>query len=62
VLKETWCGEREFPLNLGKTPVQYLKDLHAQLDIANSYAKLHTEHAQQRYASYNSHSRDKHFL
>jgi len=63
VLKETWCGEREFTLNLGKTPVQYLKNLHPQLDIANSYAKLPTEHVQPRYAThYNLRSRDKHFV
>jgi hypothetical protein len=51
VLKETWCGERDFPLDFGKTPVQYLKELHEKLEIANCYAKSHTERAQQGYAA-----------
>ena len=62
VLKETWCGEREFPLDLGKTPFEYLKDLHKKLEIAKSYAEAHTKREQTRYANrYNLRSRDKHF-
>lgn len=62
VLKESWCGEREFPLDLGKTPQEYLKDLHDKLGIANMYAESHTKRAQQRYTQrYNLRSRDKHF-
>jgi len=62
VLKETWCGERDFPLDLGKSPVDFLKELHEKLEIAELYAKLHTTGAQHRYATrYNLRSRDKHF-
>ena len=62
ILKETWCGEREFPPGLGKGPLEYLKELHESLEIAQHYAESHTQRAQQRYAErYNRRSRDKHF-
>ena len=62
VLKETWCGEREFPPGLGKGPVQYLKELHENLRIAQDYAEAHTQREQQRYVQrYNRRSRDKRF-
>jgi hypothetical protein len=62
ILKETWCGEREFPPGLGKGPLEYLKELHENLRIAQQYAESHTQRAQQRYAEhYNRRSRDKHF-
>ena len=62
LLKETWCGEREFPPGLGKGPVQYLKELQENLRIAQDYAEAHTQREQQRYTQrYNRRSRDKHF-
>lgn len=62
ILKETWCGEREFPPELGKGPLEYLKELHENLKIAQHYAESHTQRAQQSYAErYNRRSRDKHF-
>lgn len=62
VLKETWCGEREFPLDLGKIPVDYLKELHEKLGIAKLYAEAHTKGEQKRSTErYNLRSKDKHF-
>ena len=62
ILKETWCGEREFPPGIGKEPSEYLKELHQNLLIAQHYAESHTQRMQQRYADrYNKRSRDKHF-
>jgi len=51
VLKENWSGQRELPLNLGKSTVEYLEDLRKNLEIAETYAKAHSQKAQQRYAS-----------
>jgi hypothetical protein len=31
ILKETWSGERELPLNLGKSAVEYLEDLREKM-------------------------------
>jgi len=63
ILKETWCGEREFPPGLTKGPLEYLKELHENLRIAQQYAGSHAHRAQQRYAErYNLRSRDKHFV
>ena len=62
VLRDSWCGERPLPFDLGKTPVQYLTELRENLEIANSYADSHAKRAQQRYVSrYNLRSADKHF-
>jgi len=62
VLRETWCGEMELPLDLGKGTTEFLTDLQDRLRIAHSYAKSHTEKAQSRYATrYNLRSHVKHF-
>ena len=62
VFKETWCGEMELPLDLGKGASEFLKDLHDKLRVAHSYAKSHTDRAQTRYATcYNWRSQDKRF-
>jgi len=62
ILKESWTGERELPLDLGKSPTEYLAELRNNLETANAYADSHTTRAQQRYAThYNLRSRDKHF-
>jgi len=34
VLKENWCGQREMPLNLGKTTIEYLEELRKNLEVA----------------------------
>ena len=62
ILKETWIGERELPLDLGSSTENFLKDLHAKLKIAEEYAKSQTDKNQARYTSrYNLRSVDKHF-
>ena len=62
VLRENWSGQRNLPLNLGKSTVEYLEDLQKNLEAAEAYAKLHSQKAQQRYVSnYNLRSREKSF-
>ena len=34
IINETWCGEREFPPELGNGPLEYLKGLQQRLQIA----------------------------
>ena len=52
VLKESWAGEREIPFSIGKRLEEYLQTLLENLEIARSYADLHSEAEQRRYASY----------
>ena len=52
VLKESWCGERSLPLNIGKKPEEYLKTLKDNLDFAKAYAEYYSEFEQGRYANY----------
>ena len=62
VLKENWSGQRDLPLNLGRSTVEYLEDLRKNLEVAETYAKSHSQRAQQRYVSnYNLRSREKSF-
>ena len=62
VLKENWCGQREAPLSLGQTTVDYLQDLRKNLEVAETYAASHSQRAQQRYVShYNLRTRPKSF-
>ena len=62
VLKENWCGQREAPLSLGQTTVDYLQELRKNLEVAETYAASHSERAQQRYVShYNLRTRPKSF-
>jgi len=62
ILKDSWCGEKNLPLNFGKNATTYLRELHEKLEIAESYATSHAERQQNRYAAhYNLRSRDKHF-
>jgi len=62
VLKENWCGQREAPLSLGQTAVDYLQDLCKNLEVAETYAASHSQRAQQRYVShYNLRTRPKSF-
>jgi len=61
VLKETWSGEVDYPLDLGKN-VDYMRDLQNKLSFAQNYAKSHSDREQDRYvAHYNLRSKDKHF-
>ena len=62
VLKETWSGEVDYPLDLGKTVVDYMRDLQNKLSVAENYAQSHSDREQARYAAhYNLRSKDKHF-
>jgi transposase InsO family protein len=62
VLKESWAGQRELPLNIGKSPEEYLQTLKENLEIAKAYADLHAQNEQENYAHYyNTRSKDRHF-
>ncbi|MDW0176774.1 MAG: DDE-type integrase/transposase/recombinase, partial [Nitrososphaeraceae archaeon] len=60
VLKESWVGERELPLNLGKTPEKYLQSLRDDLEFAKAYADYYSNKEMKRYANnYNLRSTDR---
>ena len=62
ILKGSWCGEEDLPVNFGKNVTTYLRELHEKLEIVKCYAASHAEREQNRYtAQYNLRSRDKHF-
>jgi len=62
VLKKTWSGEVDLPIDLGKNVVNFMRDLRSKLSVAQNYAKSHCDRAQARYAAhYNLHSKDIHF-
>lgn len=62
VLKESWNGEVDLPLDLGKNVTEFMRDLQDKLQVAHEYAKSHCDRAQERYtAHYNLRSKDKHF-
>jgi hypothetical protein len=62
VLRDSWQGDIELPVGLGKSAEQYLHDLHAQLKRVHKYAGEHASVAQERYAkAYNKHARPKSF-
>jgi len=49
-------------LNLGKSTVEYLRELRKDLELVHGYANSHAERAQQRYISrYNLRAREKSF-
>jgi len=63
VLKETWSGEVDLPLDLGKNVTEFMRDLRNKLCVAQDYARSHSDRAQARYAShYNLRSKDKQFV
>ena len=62
VLRETWTGERDSPPDLSKSVTEYLRELHQNLEIARTYADMHSKRMQNVYVRrYNERSRDKHF-
>ena len=62
ILRESWIGKRELPLDLAKQPREYLKTVEENLRIGQEYADKHAVKAQQRYANYyNAKSSDKQF-
>src|SRR2546428_13294602 len=52
VLKESWAGERKLPLNLGKSPDEYLQSLKENLEFAKAYADYYSDIEMKRYADY----------
>ena len=48
ILKETWEGVMDPPINLGKNTVEFLRDLQDKLHTVHSYAQEHDAVAQQR--------------
>jgi len=52
ILKESWIGERELPLSLGKTAEEYLQDLKTNLEMARAYAEFYTEYEQRKSTEY----------
>jgi len=46
ILKDSWCGEEDLPVNFGKNATTYLRELHEKLEIAKSYAASHAEREQ----------------
>ena len=62
VLKDTWTGEEDPPLNLGKGVVEYLRELRERFSSAEHYASSHTAKKQSQYTTrYNLRSQDKVF-
>ena len=62
VLKESWTGERDVSLHLGKAVDDYLIDLKDKLEAVADLATTHAKQAQHEYTTrYNLRTRDKHF-
>jgi len=62
VLKDTWTGAEDPPLNLGKSVTDYLKDLRQRFATAEEFASSHADTKQAQYANrYNLRSREKQF-
>ena len=62
VLKESWEGDRELPLNLGKKPEEYLQSLKENLEMAKEYANYYADIESKRYAAhYNLRSTERHY-
>jgi len=64
ILKESWCEGKTLPLNLKKSIIDFLNDLHQKLKIAQDYALVidreHSDREQHRYVTrYNLRSGDK---
>ena len=62
LLCDDWTGKRPLPLDLAKSPTEYLKQLEHKLQLAADYADEHAVREQDRYVHrYNLRSRDKSF-
>ena len=59
---DDWTGKRPLPLDLAKSPAQYLQQLEQKLQIAADYSTEHAAKEQGRYVhNYNLRSREKSF-
>ena len=62
VLRESWTGDRELPLNIGRKPEEYLNNLRSNLELAKTYAEYYSDIEQQQYAHhYNLRSTERHY-
>ena len=51
VLRDTWTGAEDPPLSLGKTVIEYLKDLRQRFATAEEYASSHADLKQAHYTT-----------
>jgi len=51
VLKESWTGERDVSLHMGKTIDDYLINLKDKLEAVADLATMHAKQAQEKYAT-----------
>jgi hypothetical protein len=62
ILRDTWTGVKQLPLDLAKPVADYLCDLREKLASANEYADEHMRTSQSKWASrYNLRAHDKKF-
>jgi hypothetical protein len=62
LLCDHWTGKKPLPLDLAKSPAQYLEQLENKLQLAADYSAEHAAREQTRYVhNYNLRSRDKSF-
>ena len=62
ILKDSWSGTEDLPLDLGKGVAEYLSDLRQRFQSVDEFASEHTKKKQIHYAThYNLRSRDKSF-
>ena len=60
VLKDSWAGELELLLKLGKSVAAYLQELKENLEIADDFATKHAKAEQASYTEYyNRRTKDK---
>ncbi len=60
---DDWTGKRPLPLDIAKTPAQYLCDLEHKLKVVSEYTAEHAAGEQARHTQhYNLRSRDKSFV
>jgi hypothetical protein len=48
IQKDSRVNEEEFPLDLGKSVMEYLEDLRGKLQVGNEFAIAHTQRTQQK--------------
>jgi hypothetical protein len=62
ILKESWLGNRDLPVSLGKRAEDFLNEIKENLEAARAYTDEHTRNAQHKYVHYhNLRTRSKKF-
>jgi hypothetical protein len=54
ILRESWLGNRDLPISLGKTAEDFLAEIKDNLEAARSYVDEHTRNAQRKYVHYHN--------